>query len=88
MPSILINIVKDYCIKEGADQFTQNAVYFTLRGTNYAIWLRKMKRSLKGGRFETYYRIQTFYPLVDHKEMKKLESMTEYEISEGYSLFI
>lgn len=61
---------------------------FTFENTYYQLWFEKKTKQVKGKGNVEYYRIQTFYPIYDIKEIANIEKMyNRHIINENLSVF-
>jgi hypothetical protein len=87
-PQIIFEIISIYFDSFGDASFNGRSIFFRLRGTIYAIWLRPMQRSLRGSIVEDVLRLQTFYPATQARDLGIVGSLSERVISSELSFFI
>jgi hypothetical protein len=86
LPNILVDIIASY-FKNLPDKVLANdRIFIRVRGKLYALWFRKLTRPLKGGMKETYYRLQTFYPVVGKKDLLYASTLNEVLSDDGIVL--
>jgi hypothetical protein len=86
LPSHLIKVIESY-FRNLPNAILGDRIYFRVRGALYALWFRKLTRSLKGGVKEEYFRLQTFYPVIDHKDLSRIAALKEILSDDGIGLF-
>lgn len=72
MPMELSRILIGYG-KISSGKFDGQKIYFLINGKPYGIWFKQIKSNIKGGGVKIEYRVQTFYPVEDINELKKLK---------------
>lgn len=64
-------------------------INFRYKGINYAIWINKRIKQVKNKGNVEYNRLETFYPIENQDELKKLEVESEYyQINEDIGIYI
>ena len=85
IPVILKNIIECYKVTIPKNTFNGQKIYLLINNETYAIWFRKIPKHLKGNIQVEYFRVQTFYPVTDIKELlsirflKVLKSQCNYD---------
>jgi hypothetical protein len=77
IPKIILNILEIYVNDGLCSHFGGQCIFLNIRGNDYAIWFRLLKRSVKGGQ-ENILRIQTFYPVEHLDDLGKIKKMQKY----------
>ncbi len=88
IPKEVLSILQAYEQHIACQYFNKQAIFFNLNGTDYAIWFRPMKRSVKGGPPQDYLRVQTYYPVEMPDDQNKINAMSKIKISEALSFYI
>jgi hypothetical protein len=79
IPNFLFDLLTYYESDEISKQFNNYSLYFQLNAKPYAIYLKPTERQLKGNIKIKYFRVQTFYPIEEASELKKVESFQVYK---------
>lgn len=75
IPSFILEILNCYSKSKSSSLFNKENIYFQFRGSFYALWFRKLKKSIKGGKKVEYLRIQTLYPVELKEELQKINKL-------------
>lgn len=86
LPIELGRIITAYS-KVSSGQFDGQRIFFKMNGKIYAIWLRELKTGIKGGGVLSEYRVQTFYPVEDINELKRIGHNYQNEVESGGFIF-
>lgn len=86
LPSFLIDIIASYFRNLPAMGLQDDRIFVRIRGKLYALWFRKMTRSLKGNAKETYHRLQTFYPVTEQADLLYAGMLKEIVSDDGIGL--
>jgi len=84
IPNILKNIVECYKVTVPNSTFNGQKIYVLINNEIYAIWLRKITKHLKGNTQVEYFRVQTFYPVNDSKELSAISTFNVKKSQCGY----
>ena len=87
LPNILRDIVISYFRNLPNKSIEDDRIFVRIRGQLYALWFRKMTRTLKGGVKDVYYRFQTFYPVISQKDLLYASTLNEILSDDGIVLF-
>lgn len=87
LPNFLVDIIASYFRNLPTCSIQDDRLFVRVRGTLYALWFRKMTRSLKGNTKEVYYRLQTFYPITEQKDLLYASLLKEITADDGIGLF-
>ena len=86
LPSFLVDIIASYFRNLPNSIIRDDRILVRVRGTLYAMWFRKMTRSLRGNEKEVYYRLQTFYPVTEQKDLSYASTLLETIADDGIGL--
>lgn len=88
IPTVLGKIIECYKSNIDEKQFNKQYIFFTLNDIKYAMWFKKTSIYLKGNIKNEFLRIQTFYPIVENRDLNKIELMRLIETNCGYNFYI
>jgi len=71
LPLELGKIISAYS-KISTGQFDGLKIFFNMHGKVYAIWFREVRTGINGRGVLSEFRVQTFYPVEDPQELKKI----------------
>ena len=86
LSNYLVDIIASYFRNLPASGIQDDRLFVRVRGTLYALWFRKMTRSVKGNSKENYYRLQTFYPITEQKDLLYASTLREIIADDGIGL--
>ncbi|WP_100629758.1 hypothetical protein [Algoriphagus formosus] len=73
--------------KISSGHFDEQKIFFKMNGKIYAIWFREFKSNIRGGRVLSEFRVQTFYPVEDPKELKRINNDYTKEVESNGLIF-
>jgi hypothetical protein len=88
IPKEILCILEEYSKHVNCQYFNKQAIFFNLKGTNYAIWFRLMIRSIKGGETQDYLRVQTYYPIELQEDINKIRCTTLLKVDANLGFYI
>ena len=88
IPNFLSDAIKCYKQSQESHSFNNNNLYIIFNKKKYAIWFRPFTKHLKGNRKVEYLRVQTFYPITNIEDLKKLSHHEEISTSCGFRFLI
>ena len=86
LPNFLVDIIASYFRNLPGSSIRDDRMLVRVRGTLYALWFRKMTRSLRGNVKEIYYRLQTFFPVTEQKDLLYASTLGEIIADNGIGL--
>ncbi len=75
IPGFLLELLMCYSKSKSSILFNKQNLYFQLGGSYYAIWFKKLTKTLKGGTKVEYLRVQTLYPVKIMEELEKIKKL-------------
>ena len=87
IPAIILELLKSCSDRNLTASFQGDHIFFNLRGKDYALWFRRINRSIKGGT-EKILRVQTFYPIESPYELSKLKELQQTPIIDDLAFYI
>lgn len=87
IPNFILELLKCYSTSNFSKSFNKQNIYFKFKGSYYAIWFRKLKKSLKGGVFIEFLRVQTLYPVENIEELEKIKKLKSEITNCDYKFF-
>lgn len=87
LPKELISLVVSYS-KISSGYFDGQKIYLKINNKFYGMWFREFNTNIKGGGTKSEFKLQTFYPVEDVKELKKIKDSYGSEIEADGIIFL
>ncbi len=88
VPNFLIDVLTCFKNEISLEHFNSRNIFFQFNEKPYALWFRPFRIDLPGGKRKNYLRVQTFYPIEDLEELKKLDSAIILDTNCNFKFFI
>ena len=86
LPNSLVDIITSYFRNLPTEGIEDDRIFVRVRGVLYGLWFRKFVRTLKGGIKDSYYRLQTFYPVTAQNDLLYAAKLNETLSDDGIIL--
>lgn len=88
LPKEILTILSLYVNHIDCRSFNKQSIFLNLSGIDYAIWFRKMKRSVKGNALLSYLRVQTFYPVELKNDRDQILQKIPFRVNDILTFYI
>jgi hypothetical protein len=88
IPNFLFNLITCYSSLSISKQFNGQNIDFLINGKPYSIFLKPVKKSHKGNIQIKYLRVQTFFPVENAKDLKRIERYKIVKSDCGFDFLI
>lgn len=88
IPKIILDLIEKYSKNGLCQYFNGQHIFLKLERQFYAIWFRKITRSVKGTEPETILRVQTFYPVEQADDLSKIQKLERRRINPSLDFYI
>ena len=88
IPNFIFELLNCYKSEIINQHFNNTNLYFVINNTTYGIYLKAVVKHLKGNIKIKYFRFQTFYPIEDLNDLKRLKSYKLYKSKCGFDFLI
>lgn len=88
IPNFLSGVLKCYGSLTISTGFNKQNIDFILNGKPYAIFFKPVEKNSKGNIKKQYLRVQTFFPIEEARELKRIEKYTPAASGCGFDFLI
>lgn len=83
----LLELLTCYSKSNSSTFFNKQNLYFKFKGVYYALWFKKVNKTLKGGAQTEYLRVQTLYPVQLKEELEKIGKLKSEVTNCGFEFW-